>query len=154
MWLLLACVGSDPAPAPEVEPVPVEAPIEAAADPAPDPVDEPTTTTLDMTRPEPFAEGEGTVPVPVEDRLGAIKRACVRLEDCGCNDDQPFERCVQSAHGTTLPDTVYRCIASRPCESLCAANAQGTADKGLTDCVQPYISKTIGPKGSGLKKRK
>ncbi|MCP4916500.1 MAG: hypothetical protein GY913_06210 [Proteobacteria bacterium] len=157
MLLLMACFPEEPAigVTPPSEPIKqiAEAPAQPTGSTSPDPLDAPDPSELDMTRPEPFAAGEGTVPVPVEDRLSAIKRACVRLEDCGCNDDQPYERCVSSAHGTTLPDTVYRCIASRPCEALCEPNAQGTADKGLTDCVKPYIDKTIANKGTGLKKR-
>ena len=147
LLLLLAC-SSEPAPPVEAAPPPVEeVEVEVA-----EPVDVAPSGELDLTRPEPFATGEGAVPVPVEDRLTAIKRACIRLEECGCVDEQPYEACVQSAHGTTLPDTVYRCIASRPCEKLCAPNAQGTADKGLTDCVQPYVEEQIGGKGKGLNK--
>ncbi|HJN73040.1 MAG TPA: hypothetical protein QGF58_03805 [Myxococcota bacterium] len=114
--------------------------------------DEAPTVEMDLTKPEPLATGPGVVPVPVADKEDAVKRACLRLEECGCTDEQPFEKCAESGMLTTLPDTVYRCIASKPCEVLCQPNPQGTHDKGLTACVDPYLEESIG-RGEGLNKR-
>ncbi len=96
---------------------------------------------------------EVAVPVPVEDKESAVKHACARLVDCGCSDGQVFEDCTQSAMQADLPATVYRCIASRPCASLCLERPGGMHDKGMSDCVDPYLEETIG-RGQGLKKRK
>lgn len=137
LWLLLACSCSGK---PEV----VERDLG---------VDEAIAVEMDLTKPEPLSSATGVVPVPVVDKEDAVKRACVRLEECGCSDGQSFERCSESGMLTTLPDKVYRCIASKPCDVLCAENAQGTHDKGLTACVDPYLEETIG-RGQGLKKRK
>jgi len=123
------------------------------AETPPDPTqDAELTVEMDLTRPEPLQTGEGVVPVPVADKEDAVKRACMRLEECGCTDGQPYEKCAESGMLTTLPDKVYRCIASKPCETLCEENKQGTHDKGLTACVDPWLEETIG-RGEGLNKR-
>ena len=144
--LWLACSGMSTPTEAQPEPPP---PIEAPADPT---VDEAQTVEMDLTKPEPLQTGTGVVAVPVVDKEDAVKRACMRLEACGCTDGQPFDNCAESGMLTTLPDKVYRCIASKPCETLCVPNAQGTHDKGLTSCVDPYLEETIG-RGQGLKKR-
>jgi hypothetical protein len=145
LLLTLAC-GRFTEPAPEAQ---VAAPVEVQ----PPALDEPPEVQLRDEDAPPAMPHEVAVPVPVEDKESAVKHACARLVDCGCSDGQVYEDCVQSAMQTHLPDRVYRCIASRPCEALCEEKPGGTHDKGMKDCVDPWLEETIG-RGQGLKKRK
>lgn len=145
LLLTLACSGSEPALEAAPEPPAVQA-LEPAADAPPE-------VELRDEEVPPAMPQDRAVPVPVADKEDAVKRACARLIDCGCSDGQVYDDCVQSAMQAELPAKVYRCIASNPCEDLCIELPGGTHDKGMKECVTPYLEETIG-RGQGLKKRK
>jgi hypothetical protein len=100
---------------------------------------------------------EGPPPPPDAEELGEdsviwIGKACEQLNTCGCNQGQTVEQCTGSAGRSGLPFGVYKCIAFQPCETLCAPGPSGSADKGLTPCVKPYLEGTMDV-GRGLGNR-
>lgn len=126
LLLLFACTTPTPEPAPEVTST---APIEAMTPPT-----------------EEQAQADAVLPeVEEEDteRLARIADHCARLQECGCADGQAEDQCNVSSLRADLPASVYRCTSSLPCERLCAPNKGGTADKGLTPCVIPYVQSQI-----------
>lgn len=140
MLLLIAIACSSPEP--QTPAAPAQTPVEVM-DPTPEPAEKPATS----------AEEEAADAA----RAKAIHNHCLHLEHCGCSEGQGLEQCKGAASMTTLPASVYECTSAIPCKELCAVGVSGTADKGTTACVVPYIQSQVpgGPsQGPALKGRR